>query len=37
MVGTPTFHDLMHETQIGGWYERMMGVVGDSARINPRK
>jgi microsomal prostaglandin-E synthase 2 len=34
VTGTPTFHDLMHNTRIGPWYERMMGAVGDSARIN---
>jgi microsomal prostaglandin-E synthase 2 len=34
VTGTPTFHDLMHNTKIGPWYERMMGAVGDSARIS---
>ena len=33
VTGTPTFHDLMHNTRIGAWYEHMMGAVGESARI----
>jgi microsomal prostaglandin-E synthase 2 len=33
VVGTDTFMDLMHETQIGPWYERMMAAVGEPARL----
>lgn len=33
VTGTDTFMDLMHNTGIGGWYERMMGAVGDSCRL----
>ncbi|GAB4820004.1 hypothetical protein N2152v2_007050 [Parachlorella kessleri] len=33
VTGTPTFHDLMHNTRIGAWYEHMMGAVGESARL----
>lgn len=32
-VGTDTFMDLQHETPIGSWYERMMGAVGESSRM----
>jgi microsomal prostaglandin-E synthase 2 len=31
---TDTFLDLMHNTKISGWYERMMKAVGDSSRIS---
>ena len=34
VTGTDTFMDLMHRTQIGKWYERMMGQVGDSSRVS---
>lgn len=33
VTGTDTFMDLMHRTQIGQWYERMMAQVGDSSRV----
>lgn len=33
VVGTDTFMDVMHATNIGGWYERMMAKVGNSSRI----
>ena len=32
VVGTDTFHDLLHSTRVAPWYERMMAAVGDSAR-----
>lgn len=32
VVGTDTFHDLLHTTGIAPWYERMMKAVGGSAR-----
>lgn len=34
---TDTFMDLMHNTDISEWYERMMKAVGPSARKNPPK
>ncbi|KAL3162916.1 hypothetical protein ABBQ32_009358 [Trebouxia sp. C0010 RCD-2024] len=34
VTGTDTFMDLMHRTQIGKWYERMMAQVGDSSRVS---
>jgi microsomal prostaglandin-E synthase 2 len=34
VVGTDTFMDLQHNTEIGPWWERMMEVVGPSARID---
>lgn len=33
ITGTDTFMDLMHNTQIGGWYEAMMAAVGPSCRL----
>jgi microsomal prostaglandin-E synthase 2 len=33
VTGTETFMDLMHNTHIGAWYERMMAAVGDSSRL----
>ena len=33
VTGTDTFMDLMHKTSISSWYERMMSVVGPSARL----
>lgn len=30
---TDTFMDLMHNTSISAWYERMMEAVGESSRI----
>lgn len=33
VVGTDTFMDLLHNTRIAPWYEKMMSVVGDSARV----
>ena len=32
VTGTNTFMDLMHNTEISRWYERMMGRVGESSR-----
>ena len=32
VTGTNTFMDLMHNTEISKWYERMMGQVGESSR-----
>ncbi len=34
ITGTPSFMDLMHNTSISGWYERMMGIVGSDSRIS---
>lgn len=34
VTGTDTFNDLMQNSQIGSWYERMFNAVGDSSRIN---
>ncbi|KAI7838862.1 hypothetical protein COHA_007363 [Chlorella ohadii] len=34
VTGTDTFNDLMQNSQIGSWYERMFTAVGDSSRIN---
>ena len=34
VTGTDTFHDLMHKTDIGAWYERMMSEVPASSRIS---
>lgn len=34
VTGTDTFMDLMHRTQIGKWYERMMAQVGESSRVS---
>ena len=33
VTSTDTFMDLMHNTAIGGWYEHMMGAVGESTRL----
>ncbi len=33
VTSTDTFMDLMHNTGIGGWYEHMMGAVGESTRL----
>jgi microsomal prostaglandin-E synthase 2 len=33
VVGTDTFMDLMHNTGIAPWYERMMAAVGEPARV----
>jgi microsomal prostaglandin-E synthase 2 len=33
ITGTDTFLDLLHNTGISGWYERMMKLVGESSRI----
>lgn len=33
VTSTDTFMDLMHNTAIGGWYEHMMGAVGESMRL----
>lgn len=33
VVGTDTFHDLQHNTEISSWYERMMGAIGESSRL----
>lgn len=33
VTGTDTFMDLMHNSRIAPWYERMMAVVGASSRI----
>ncbi|KAK9802683.1 hypothetical protein WJX73_005605 [Symbiochloris irregularis] len=33
ITGTDTFMDLMHNTKISEWYERMMAAVGDSSRL----
>lgn len=33
VVGTDTFRDLMLNTGIAPWYERMFNAVGDSARV----
>ena len=32
VTGTNTFMDLMHNTEISRWYERMMSKVGASSR-----
>ena len=34
VTGTDTFHDLMHKTEIGKWYERMMAQVPTSSRVS---
>ena len=34
VTGTDAFMDLMHHTQIGKWYERMMGEVSTSSRVS---
>ena len=34
VTGTDTFMDLMHKTDIGAWYERMMTEVPTSSRIS---
>ena len=31
---TDTFNELMHNTGIGPWYIRMIGVVGQSSRVS---
>ena len=31
---TDTFMDLMHNSKIGAWYERMMATVGPSSRLS---
>ncbi len=33
VVGTDTFHDLQHATEMAPWYERMVAAVGPSARL----
>jgi microsomal prostaglandin-E synthase 2 len=33
VTATDTFNDLMHQSRIGGWYEAMMGAVGESSRL----
>ncbi len=33
ITGTDTFMDLMHNTAIGAWYQRMMAAVGPSCRL----
>lgn len=33
VTGTDTFMDLMHNTEISLWYERMMAAVGESSRL----
>lgn len=33
ITGTDTFMDLMHNTAIGAWYQRMMAAVGPSSRL----
>lgn len=33
VTGTDTFMDLMHNTEISSWYERMMSAVGPSSRL----
>lgn len=33
IVGTDTFMDLQHNTQVGPWYERMMAVVGETSKV----
>lgn len=32
VTGTDTFMDLMHNTEISRWYERMMAAVGPSSQ-----
>lgn len=34
VTGTDAFMDLMHHTQIGKWYERMMAEVSTSSRVS---
>ena len=34
VTGTDTFMDVQHKSKIGPWYERMMGVVGESSRLD---
>ena len=34
ITGTDTFMDMMHQTNISDWYERMMEAVGNSARVS---
>lgn len=34
VVGTDTFHDLQHNTEISTWYERMMKEIGDTSRLS---
>ena len=34
VTGTDAFMDLMHKTNIGKWYERMMGEVPTSSRVS---
>jgi microsomal prostaglandin-E synthase 2 len=31
---TDTFMDLMHQSRISAWYERMMAAVGPSSRLS---
>ncbi len=33
VTGTDTFMDVMHQSRIGPWYERMMECVGGSSRL----
>ena len=33
VVGTDTFNDVMHNSEIGKWYEQMMKQVGKSSRV----
>jgi len=33
VVGTDTFNDVMHNSEIGKWYEQMMKQVGESSRV----
>lgn len=33
VVGTDTFNDVMHNSDIGNWYEQMMKQVGESSRV----
>lgn len=36
ITGTDTFNDLMHNTDIGSWYEAMFNAVGESSRITDK-
>ena len=33
VTGTDTFMDVMHQSRVGPWYERMMERVGESSRL----
>ncbi|CAD7704328.1 unnamed protein product, partial [Ostreobium quekettii] len=35
IVGTPTFHDMLANSKVLPWYQRMMELVGESSRTNP--